>query len=187
MFYRSERLFLRPAWPEDARAIQHAIASEAVVRNLASAPWPFGEMEAQAFATERFDPFLPRFLITLPSNGSDTASTGGHMIGAVGLARSESGEIEIGYWIARPHWGRGYATEAVRAVTEIARGLGHTRIAAAHFADNPASGRVLRKAAFRPTGIVRPRFGRGRGESASAVEYACELSEVCGIEHMRAA
>ena len=40
MFFRSERLFLRPVWPEDWQAILNGIADEAVVRNLARAPWP---------------------------------------------------------------------------------------------------------------------------------------------------
>ena len=42
MFFRSERLFLRPVWPEDWQAILNGIADEAVVRNLARAPWPYG-------------------------------------------------------------------------------------------------------------------------------------------------
>jgi len=40
MFHRSERLLLRPAWPEDWQAVHAAIADEGIVRNLATAPWP---------------------------------------------------------------------------------------------------------------------------------------------------
>ena len=69
------------------------------------------------------------------------------MIGSVGLGR-HGDDIELGYWIARSHWGQGYATEAARAVLGLAEALGHRRIFAGHFADNPASGRVLAKAGF---------------------------------------
>ena len=40
MFARTERLLLRPGWQEDAPALARAIGEEAVVRNLATAPWP---------------------------------------------------------------------------------------------------------------------------------------------------
>ena len=43
MFHVTERLLLRPAWPEDAEALLGGIADEAIVRNLASAPWPPAE------------------------------------------------------------------------------------------------------------------------------------------------
>ena len=55
----------------------------------------------------------------------------------------------MGYWIARDHWGRGYASEAGRAALEVVRALGHRRVQAGHYVDNPASGRVLRKLGFR--------------------------------------
>ncbi len=48
MFYRSERLFLRPAWPEDRAAIFAGIADEAIVRNLAQVPWSYTIEDARA-------------------------------------------------------------------------------------------------------------------------------------------
>ena len=41
MFARTERLLLRPGWAEDAPALAAAIADEMIVRNLATAPWPY--------------------------------------------------------------------------------------------------------------------------------------------------
>ncbi|HCB79059.1 MAG TPA: GNAT family N-acetyltransferase, partial [Erythrobacter sp.] len=41
-----------------------------------------------------------------------------------------NGQTELGYWIAQPYWGRGFATEAARGVLEVARLLGHQRIEA---------------------------------------------------------
>lgn len=166
MFHRSERLFLRPAFPEDWAAIEACLgADEGIVRNLAHAPWPYGADAARAFAALTQDARLPHFLVTLPGVG---------VIGSAGLGEHE-GEAELGYWIARAHWGCGYATEAARAVLRIARTLGHQRIMAGHFADNPASGRVLAKLGFVPTGRIASRHSLARGEAAQSVEYACDL------------
>jgi len=161
MFFRSERLFLRPAWPEDAAAIHAAIADEAVVRNLARVPWPYTEADARWFASQPQDERLPRCLITLPG------AAGSEVIGAVSLFEKD-GSVNLGYWIAPRHWGQGYATEAARAMLTLARGIGHRRIVAGHFLDNPASGRVLRRLGFRQTAE--------RAGMASRYEIALEPS-----------
>jgi RimJ/RimL family protein N-acetyltransferase len=61
-------------------------------------------------------------------------------------------------------------------VLEIARLLGHRRVSAGHFVDNPASGRVLRKLGFVPTGQTRPRFSCARACEVLAHEYKLELN-----------
>ncbi|HEY6870997.1 MAG TPA: GNAT family N-acetyltransferase, partial [Novosphingobium sp.] len=119
MFFRSERLFLRPGWPEDWSDLFHGIHDAEIVRNLASVPWPYGPEDARAYAALPQQPRFPHFVVTLP--GAD----GGQTIGTVGLIPAEGGQAELGYWIARAHWGRGYATEAARAALRIARTLGH--------------------------------------------------------------
>jgi len=60
----------------------------------------------------------------------------------------------LGYWIGRPYWNHGYATEAGRAVLDVARGLGVRTVLAETFLDNPASARVLSKLGFAPAGRV---------------------------------
>ena len=115
MFIRSQNLFLRPAWAEDWRAILAGAGDEAVARNLAAVPWPYGEAEARWFASQPQDQRHPHFLITLPSGrGADCPS--GALVGCIGLTQRPEGDgaAEFGYWIARAHWGRGYATEAGR-------------------------------------------------------------------------
>jgi RimJ/RimL family protein N-acetyltransferase len=165
VFHRSERLFLRPPFPEDCEAILAGIGDEGVVRNLARAPWPYTIEDARSFAALPQDLRLPHFLVTLPGIG---------VIGAAGISEHE-GEPQIGYWIARAHWGQGYATEASAAVLRIARTLGHRRLTAGHFTDNPASGKVLRKVGFLPTGRPAKRFSLARGAAVDSVEYALDL------------
>ncbi len=182
MFIRSERLFLRPSWPEDWSDLFAAIADEGVVRNLAVAPWPYGIKDAMDFVRREQDRLLPHFLITLPAASAQ-------LIGCISLSR-KSDEVELGYWIARDHWQRGYASEAARAVLRLADALGHQRILAHHFADNPASGRVLEKAGFCPTGERSLRFSKGRGQAAVSIGYVREVasrSDQDGESLMRAA
>lgn len=169
MFIRSERLFLRPAWPEDWAELHAIVDDEQVVRNLARAPWPYTPDDARWFAGQPQDPRYPQFFVTLPGTG------GARLVGSVGLSEAENGMTELGFWIARSHWGHGYASEAARAVLGLARTLGHRRIEASHFVDNPASGRALRKAGFTPTGEVRSRFGLGRRAVAPTAIYQARL------------
>lgn len=177
MFHRSERLFLRPAFQEDWAAIKACLeADQEIVRNLARAPWPYGEDAARAFVALEQNARLPHFLVTLPGEG---------VIGSAGLG-GQDGAPELGYWIARDYWGQGYATEAAGAVLRIACTLGHHRIIAGHFTDNPASGRVLAKLGFEPTGRIVDRDSLARDGRAKSVEYAINLA-VDAEEERRAA
>src|SRR4051812_48481332 len=162
MFARTPRLLLRPGFPEDAPALATAIADESVVRNLAAVPWPYSTRDAEAFLASPRDPILPSLLIFERCTGAP------QLVGACGLGRRPSGSVEMGYWISKPFWSRGYATEACAALIEIARMLGLTCLEGSHFVDNPASARVLEKLGFQPLGIIAPRMSCARGMEVPA-------------------
>lgn len=183
MFHRSERLLLRPIWPEDWQALLAGIADEGVVRNLARAPWPYREQDARDFAAQPDEPLHPRFLIT---RAADAQAVGCIGFGPMGEAANDAGALELRYWIARPHWGQGYATEAGAAVLQIAAILGHHELVASHFLDNPASGRVLRKLGFEPTGRVEPRWSCGRGAHADTAQYRKLIGGETGVNQRAA-
>lgn len=170
MFIRSERLFLRPGWPEDWTEILAGIANEAVARNLVQVPWPYTADDARWFAAREQDPRYPHFLVTLPGG------EGARVIGCMALKPGSDG-AELGYWIARPFWGRGFATEAARGILSLARSLGHRTVTARHFVDNPASGRVLRKLGFAPTGVLGSSFCPARGEPAPNQSHVLVLGD----------
>lgn len=178
MFIRSERLFLRPAWPEDCEELIALVTDESVARDIATTQWPSSVEDARRFITRPGDRLLPHFFITLPT------ADGARPIGSIGLFR-DAEDVELGYWIGRRHWGQGYATEATRAVLGLARAIGHRRIFATHFADNAASARVLEKTGFRRTSRSNSR----KGIAAPSVTFAVDLGEPCTGEDpvMRAA
>ena len=143
MFAVTERLLLRPGWIEDAPELASAIGDKDIARNLTRVPFPYSEGDAEAFLTLPHDPLRPRFLICLRDSN--------RIVGGIGL--SGDAEPELGYWIARDHWGRGYATEAGRAVVALADGsLRLPKVRARRMLDNARSANVLRKLGFQPTG-----------------------------------
>lgn len=181
MFARTERLLLRPGWAEDAPELARAIADEQVVRNLATAPWPYALEDAEAFLASPRDPAMPSFLITERTDGAP------RIVGSCGLGRRPSGAVEMGYWIGRQHWGKGFATEAGRALIEIAKTLKLPRLEASHFLDNPASGRVLEKLGFVATGMSATRYSCARGGDAMARIYRLSLARRSDVEASLAA
>ena len=171
MFARTRRLTLRPGWPEDAAALAQAIGHESVVAKLVRAPWPYTLADAEAFLTRPCGGHEPRFLIETMEAGAP------RLAGGIAIDATNTGH-ELGYWLTPDAWGRGYATEAGQAVIAMARhALGIRRLTASHFVDNPASGRVLAKLGFRPTGRVEPRTSRGRSGEAPAVLFELDLDD----------
>ncbi len=167
MFIRSERLFLRPGWPEDWDELYGRLAGEGTAPDMINVPWPHSAEHARSLAGAPQAPRHPHFLITLPG------AEGSRLIGCIGLGQVGDA-TELAYWIARAAWNHGYATEAGRAVLGLARTLGHRRIVAHQIPDSPASGRVLRKLGFCP-------IGESAG-SAGAVVHAVDLGEPCDCD-----
>lgn len=77
------------------------------------------------------------------------------LVGVCGYMPNDDGNsAEIGYWIGKPWWGRGIATEAAGALIDHCfEEAGFERVTCGHFVDNPASGRVISKLGFRYTGV----------------------------------
>ncbi len=171
MFARTERLLLRPGWPDDALALKEAIAHEAVAMKLAKLPWPYTLGDAQWFLSQERSATDVSFLIFARTDAAP------RLIGGIGI-HDQDGLPEIGYWITPSEWGKGYVTEAGRAVIGIARhSLRIPRLVSGHFADNPASGSVLRKLGFKPTGRVENRNCVARGEGRPCVLYDQDFGE----------
>jgi len=141
----TERLILRAPRPADAKAITSLINDRRIAENTARIPHPYGIADARAFlAPSNRDP--GELLITLAD---------GTLIGGCGIRAASAADPELGYWIGVPHWGRGYATEAARALIDHAFGeLNCERLSSRARVSNPASRRVLEKCGFQWTSVA---------------------------------
>ena len=104
----------------------------------------------------------------------------GRVIGTIGFVwfSSENSSAEIGYSFSRDFWNRGYATQALQAVSaEAFRSLPLNRLEAQHDLRNPASGRVMEKCGFQKEGILRSRIFN-KGEYVDVALYSLLRSDL---------
>ncbi|HZZ68396.1 MAG TPA: GNAT family N-acetyltransferase [Phenylobacterium sp.] len=158
---RTDRLILRAPAAGDVAAIARLAGDYAIASMTTRMPHPYAEADARQFVAlvARQDTARERtFTIERQGEGA---------IGAIGFHRALSGLLELGYWLGRPHWGRGYATEAVAGALHWASAdWGRKAVSSGHFADNAPSANVLIKSGFLYTGEVQMRHSRARGRIA---------------------
>jgi RimJ/RimL family protein N-acetyltransferase len=154
------RLKLRPLRDEDAAAMAALANDFDVARMTTAIPHPYVLAQARDFIA-RMEARDARREAVFAIEGEAAP-----FMGVIGIHPGPVGS-ELGYWLGRPFWRAGYATEAARAVTAWAgTQWGRRLIVSGHFADNPASGQVLVKVDFLYTGEVTPRRSIARGEDA---------------------
>lgn len=156
----TRRLILRAPGAQDIPRIAAMANDEDVARMTCRMPHPFGVGDAEDFivAVAGQDPArASTFLIDHEDLGP---------VGVIGMFEDGDLAPETGYWIGRDFWGRGFATEALEgALVWASRKWKRRAMVAGHFADNPASGRVLEKAGFLYTGETRKNFSLAREEA----------------------
>lgn len=154
----TERLLLRGPTAADVAPITELANDLGVAGMTSRLPYPYAQADAEALvgSVARMNP------------RTDAAFAVEHrdfgVIGILSFHEMAPGRQELGYWLGRPFWGRGYATEAVAGALRWARSDWRKNVVwAGHFADNRAAGQVLCKAGFLYTGDVEPRPSAGRG------------------------
>jgi ribosomal-protein-alanine N-acetyltransferase len=155
----TERLILRPFGPEDAADVQRLAGDRAIAETTLNIPHPYEDGMAEEWISSHQEMFDEDKGLTLAVTGKD----GGHLIGAIslmGISRRFS-RAELGYWIGKPYWNKGFCTEAGRAVLRYGfEELGLNRIYASHLSRNPASGRVMAKLGMTHEGRERQHVRR---------------------------
>lgn len=134
--------------PQDREDMAAHLQEHAVSRYTLLVPYPYTLANADTWIAIVADDVARNGRETLWAIRENT----GRLIGEVELSPGGRGRehcAEIGYWLARPFWGRGIMTTVVKAVVEHGfREFGLQRIFAPIFAVNSASARVLEKAGF---------------------------------------
>ena len=163
----SERLTLRRFAPGDLAAFQ-AYRSDLELARYQG--WePMTDEEAAAFLVEQREtelgPFGQWLQVAIVARAAD------EVVGDIGVCMLEPGAAEIGYTLSRGAQGRGFATEAVRALVEALFAAGLERVVATSDARNAKSLVLLERVGMR---YVRTETAVFRGESCLEHVYAVE-------------
>jgi len=138
---RTDRLVLRAPDRRDLADIVALANNPKMVETTATLPFPFTDSDGRdVIAKASSSPDLRAWAIA----GADDRFMGTMLFKLV-----EGKRPEIGYWLGEPHWGQGYAAEALTGLLAAVRDLpGFALIQARVLQSNPASIRVLEKAGF---------------------------------------
>ncbi|MDO4211868.1 MAG: GNAT family N-acetyltransferase [Bacteroidales bacterium] len=146
----SSRILLRPWQESDAEAL-YKYASDPIVGNRAG--WPPHQSAGESLE-------IIRTVFNNPTTWAIVLKETGEAIGAMGYMPdcplnlpAREGEPLVGYWVGKPHWNKGICTEALKLMLKyIRKETTYSSLISSHFIDNPASGRVMEKCGFLPTG-----------------------------------
>jgi RimJ/RimL family protein N-acetyltransferase len=177
---RTERLLLRPLRAGDAEALLTQFANWEVVRWLGTPPWPYTLDDARRFIALQLGraPAATGYLAIMHGD----RLIGGVEAGLRGEAAAVSSRSPtLGYWLAQPHWGHGYMTEAARAyVARLFAATAIDTICSGAFVGNEASLRVQDKLGFERTGDVLV-YCRPRGEKLPHVNTQLSRSRFLAV------
>jgi len=162
----TKRLVLRAPQLVDAKSVAALANDRRIADNTARIPHPYRLPDAERWiAGANIEPGEETFLIAL---------AGGTIIGGCGLDLREGPAPEIGYWLGAKYWGKGYATEAVRALIDHAfTDLEFTALQSSVRVTNVASRRVLEKCGFQRNGVGLGRI-RAIGSSVPVDRFRLE-------------
>ncbi len=170
---RTQRLLLRPFDPADAPRVQQLAGDREIALNTIHVPHPYPTGRAQMWIDAQVD--------RREQGQWDFAIDDGELAGCIGLrVQEEFDRAEIGYWIGKPYWGRGYATEAAAALIRLGfEELNLNRIYAGYFSRNAASARVMIKNGMQYEGTLRQHVKKW-GEFVDIVYYGILRSDWSG-------
>ena len=178
----TERLVLRPFVLADAPRVQELAGDYSVAVTTLNIPPPYPDGAAEGWIRTHADRAAEGAGYTL----AVTLREGGTLVGAIGLVvNQEHQRAEMGYWVGRPYWGQGYATEAAAALLRFGfDDLGMNRIFARYMTGNPASGRVMEKIGMRHEGTFR-QHERKWGEFHDVAYRGILREEFCARNDVR--
>lgn len=167
---KTSRLILRPTTEADAVRAFEIQSDWDTVRKLRMASYPPNQENMDAWfrehANERIEGTAYRFAVELY----------GYVIGIADIDEIRGSAGEIGYWLDKRYWGKGYASECAEALVKFAfETLDISYIRTGHAVDNPTSGKVLQKLGFRKT-EEEMLWYPARGEYAKHQFYSLERS-----------
>jgi RimJ/RimL family protein N-acetyltransferase len=149
----TERLVLRPFKMDDASEVQRLAGDRAIAETTLNIPHPYEDGMAEEWISTHKGNLEDESGITY----AITAKENGKLLGAISLMINRRHEhAELGYWIGKPYWNKGYCTEAAKELVHYGIfKIGLNRIFARFFPRNGASGKVMEKIGMQYEGCYR--------------------------------
>jgi len=150
---KTEHLLLRRFEDRDAGAIQTLAGEYAVAEMTLNIPHPYIDGMAQIWLESHQAEFESGMGVVFAMHEKTTDQ----LVGAVGLTvMKRFNRAELGYWVGKPFWGTGYATEASEEVLRYGfQIMKLNKISASHMTRNPASGKVMLKIGMEKEGLLK--------------------------------
>lgn len=155
----TRRLRLRPFELADALEVQRLAGDPDIADTTLNIPHPYRPGMAEQWIMTHEPAYDAGEALTLAVAGRKT----GELMGAIGLTISQRfNRAELGYWVGKPYWNRGFCTEAAYAILSHAFEVMRLhRVHASHLSRNPASGRVMQKLGMVHEGRARQHARKG--------------------------
>jgi RimJ/RimL family protein N-acetyltransferase len=149
----TERLALRLFRKSDANTVATLCNNYNIYKSTLYLPYPYHINDALTWIETHYDNFVADKLYEFAITDKET----GEVFGAIALSNNKScNHGELAYWIGEPYWGRGYATEAAKAVLQFAfKEVKLHKVFARYFSSNIASGKVMEKIGMKHEGILK--------------------------------
>ncbi|WP_404460525.1 GNAT family N-acetyltransferase [Sutcliffiella horikoshii] len=151
-FLETERLLLRRLELGDANRVEELASDYELAKTTLNVPHPYPAGSAADFIRSMWTA-EGKGLVAFAVVEKESES----LIGIINIKQTLSFKRgELGYWIGLPFWGKGYGTEAARAMVEFGfKKLGLNKVFAGAFADNPGSWRIMEKVGMKYEGTWR--------------------------------
>lgn len=149
----TERLILRLFQKADAETVTTLCNNYNIYKSTLYLPYPYHINDALTWMETHYDNFIADKLYEFAITDKKT----GEVLGAISLSNNKSFEHgELAYWIGEPYWGKGYATEASKALLQFAfKEIKLNKVFARYFSSNIASGKVMEKIGMKQEGILK--------------------------------
>lgn len=174
---RTRRFTIRPIEAADAPRWVELCSDIDIARNTARIPHPYTLEDAQGFIA---------YAEEAMASGAEhifAVCRDGLAIACAGLTPHEGSACELGYWVGADYRGAGVATEAGDAMLQYACSvLKPQTLTSGYFTNNPASGKVLEKLGFKPTGEIKVMDSVGRGEKVDTVRLAMPAADYAPLQ-----
>ena len=163
---QTKRLTLRRPRLSDAKMMAKRLNNPDILRMTATLPMPFFALSGEFWLMRAAANWRLGHSYAYAITHTDDS-----LMGIVDLFKNHEDDWEIGYWLGKDFWGKGYMPEAAKALlSEAFQTFDTPYIDAGYFKDNPASGRVLEKLGFVAKNETSNLYSVARGKRYTGIE-----------------